>query len=268
MLPAKHHYYLAMLLLIIYALYALKGINRQHNEHMDPEQTAKGGKLIPRKAFVIALDKDSVVELSQSINRTLQVNPQVIIADKGGKHKKNLHIFTRYMMDTGRVDHKLIGNLAMVGCLMSHVKIWRTLTEPAFIFEEDAVLDVFLTRDLMATIMYEASAHNWSTLMLTKKWDNKEGVTAISPHLTSCKSCNWYGTAAYIITPAGASILLEYHLPLLVQVDSLISLANTYDERFKLLRVNRDAVTVLPNRQSTIQTPCPKCYHIWDYLPW
>ena len=73
----------------------------------------------------------------------------------------------------------------------------------------------------------------------------------------------------YIITPSGASILLEYYnQALLVQVDALMGLVNRFDERFNLLWV-RDAVVRKESvfRLSTIQTmSCPKCYHLDDYL--
>ena len=233
----------------------------------DPDKTRMGERLFPRRAFVIALDERDGIRLRARINETLGVYPVIIKADKGVSHDSNVHIFTRYMMDTERVDHKLIGNAAMIGCLMSHVQIWKTLTEPAFIFEEDAVLDAE-TRIMIANQLYEANSHNWSALMLTQKWklNIEDEIQNLSPLLATCKACNWGGTRAYIITPEGASVLLEYHLPLLVQVDGLMALVNTYDARFNMIWVRDETVKQTPNRPSSIQTkPCPKCYHVWDY---
>lgn len=272
--PLPHHckHCLAALLLASTALYAYLTLNAEpwHAPYTkDPVKTAKGDALIPRQAFVIALDKSVGAQLSELINQTLQITTHPILADRGVIHRKDLHIFTRYMMDTGRVDHKLMDNWAMVGCLMSHVQIWKTLTEPAIIFEEDSIV-TGVTRQLLANIMLEAHPHNWSALMLTKRYYKRypePQETTLSPLLATCKTCSWFGTRAYIITPIGASIMLEYYLPLLVQVDGLMSLVNTYDPRFKMLWVRGEVVTKQEYRSSTIQTaPCQKCYHLVDYL--
>jgi GR25 family glycosyltransferase involved in LPS biosynthesis len=262
--------YLAVYLLLAWVVYVALPTHKRHPPHRDQHAIRLGRELFPKIAYVIALDDMLGVKLAISINESLQVNTHFVQADRGVRHGKNLHLFTRYMMDTGRVDHKLIGNYAMVGCLMSHVKIWRNLTEPAFIFEEDAVLDGENTRDLIASQLYEASAFNWSVLMLTQRYwfgSVDDDVSIISPLLATCTSCRWYGTRGYIITPVGASILLEYYLPLLVQVDGIIALANAYDDRFRMLWVLDPTVLQVSFRASTIQTtPCPKCSHLDDYI--
>ena len=264
------HYAVAYLLFIACIMYIAFSNHKRRPPRKDQKIIELGKQLFPKKAYVITLDDHHGLELSKSINESLQVNTQFIRADRGLTHTKDLHIFTRYMMDTGRVDHKLIGNYAMVGCLMSHVKIWKNLTESVFIFEEDAILDGENTRDLIASELYEASAYNWSVLLLTERnrfgWADDE-INILSPLLGSCSSCRWYGTRGYIITPVGASILLEYYLPLLVQVDGLMALVNAYDDRFKMLWVLYPTVLQLNNAPSTIQTTsCTKCSHLDDYL--
>ena len=261
--------YLPVYLVLAWGLYVALSGHKRRSPRKDQRVIELGKQLFPKQAYVIALDEEPGLKLSRSINESLLVNTHYIRADRGLRHRKDLHLFTRYMMDTGRVDHKLIGNYAMIGCLMSHVKIWRNLTEPAFIFEEDAVLDGENTRDLIASQLYEASSHNWSVLMLTQRSEymSDGDETIVSSLLGTCSACTWFGTRAYIITPDGASILLQYYLPLLVQVDGLLALVNAYDDRFKMIWVRDPTVARVSNRQSTIQTaPCPKCYHLDDYL--
>ncbi len=234
----------------------------------DSEAFRIGSTLFPAQAYVIALEETHGTALSARFQAALSVSTHFIQADTGRNHSNATHLFTRYMMDTERVDHKLIGNAAMIGCLMSHVQIWRAITEPVFIFEEDAVLGNE-TRAMIAHQLYEARMFNWSILMLTTRAQSnlKGAVTDISPLLATCTACDWFGTRGYIITPAGAAILLEYHTPLLLQVDGLISLVNSYDDRFQMIWVRDDTIRSIPDRPSTIQTKaCPRCYHIWEHM--
>jgi GR25 family glycosyltransferase involved in LPS biosynthesis len=268
--------YFVVYIVLAWAVYIGIVDLRKRRRHMqaaaETDRTQLGRQLFPSQAFVIALDKGRGDELIKRINETLGVKATFIEADRGGNHSGDLHIFTRYMMDTGRVDHKLIGNRAMVGCLMSHVRVWRALIErgePAFVFEEDAVFDDD-SGAMVANQLHEASAHDWSALMLTERVDGRlQGeIRFISQLLATCDACDWYGTRAYIITPEGASVLLEYYLPFLVQVDGLMGLVNAYDDRFRMIWVRDTSVGQVKGRVSTVQdSDCPKCYHLRDYMP-
>jgi GR25 family glycosyltransferase involved in LPS biosynthesis len=229
-------------------------------------ETEAGLQLIPRQAYVIALTGKIGAEAQASITAALGIQTTVVKADRGWNNAKDMHLFLRYMMDTERYENKLMDTHGQIGCLMSHVHIWENITEPVFVFEEDAVLEAHNneSRNLIANQLFQARLFNWSILMLEARWspDQRGDITDISSLLATCDACEWFGTRGYIITPQGAEILLRYYRPLLVQVDGLISLVNEYDPQFSMLWVRHKTVGENKGHESstTQLRPCPRCY--------
>jgi hypothetical protein len=92
---------------------------------------------------------------------------------------------------------------------MSHEpRAWEKITEPVFVFEEDAVLEARnnQSRILIAHQLFQARSFNWSILMLETRWypDQRGDIKDITPLLATYKACYWFGTRGYIITPQGA----------------------------------------------------------------
>jgi GR25 family glycosyltransferase involved in LPS biosynthesis len=237
---------------------------------LDVAQTEAGLRLLPRQAYVIALTSEIGAEVQASITAALGTHTTVVKADRGSNNDKDVHLFLRYMMDTERYESKLMDSHVQIGCLMSHVHIWEKITEPVFIFEEDAVLEAQdnESRILIAHQLLEANSFNWSILMLEARWsrDQRGDIRDVSPLLATCKACEWFGTRGYIITPLGARILLEYYRPLLVQVDGLISLVNSYDPRFSMLWVRHKTVGERKGHKSTtLVRPCTRCEPVWHW---
>jgi len=126
---------------------------------LDVSDTEAGLKLMPRQAYVIALTSEIGAEVQASITTALGIQTTVVKADRGWNNAKDMHLFLRYMMDTERYENKLMDTHGQIGCLMSHVHIWENITEPVFVFEEDAMLEAHNneTRNLIANQLFQVS---------------------------------------------------------------------------------------------------------------
>jgi hypothetical protein len=170
-----------------------------------------------------------------------------------------LPLYTRHLMRHGRGSHMEIGNKEMVGCFRSHVAAWKLVKGETLVLEEDAG-----EADLS---IVERPPGNWSVLFLIGRsmdagWADAQEV---ADGIMGCDSCRWLGTRAYLITEAGALLLLEHarREPMVVQVDSFIGLVNEFDERFKMYWTRE---TVVGNRWplwSTVWDGCLRCY-MWE----
>ena len=187
--------------------------------------------------------------------------------------QQGVPLYVRHTMAHGRHDHLQISNGAMLGCYLSHVRVWEmflnTSQEVVAVFEEDAALDESSSL-VLSELWHDMRAHNWSIVMLEKGHFNVQGAwTHLGTHLATCADvCTWFGTKAYVINRQGAQHLLRYSRPVLVQVDALISLVAEWDPDFHMYwtRTNVVGQRLVP---STVWDGCLKCYMpvaIWPYV--
>jgi GR25 family glycosyltransferase involved in LPS biosynthesis len=208
---------------------------------------------------VIALDALHGGAVAAHVKAALRLSStHVLQADNGTNH--TLPLYTRHLIDHGRRDHLSIGNPQMVGCLMSHVAVWRQISDWAYVFEEDVVLQPGALA-AVHQLLRDTQPHNWSIMILLDRASISTGAhTTVGTSAATCADCTWYGTRGYIITRSGAQILLEHYWPISVQVDALIGLVNHYDPRFTLMWSRRDVAGSGLIPTTTVWDGCLRCF--------
>jgi len=212
-----------------------------------------GAPNTPSHAFVIALDARRGAALAEHISLHLSLQSvQVIVANTG--IDAQLPLYTRFLIKHGRREHMQIGNRAMVGCLLSHVKIWRMISGRVYVFEEDALIDDSSLQKVSQLLL---EVPEFSVLMLQARRFESSGVSnAVGSLAATCDSCTWFGTRGYIVTEEGAGILLKYVDHVVVQVDALIGLVNEFDPVFRLFWTHHEIVGNAYPLESTVWDGC------------
>ena len=207
----------------------------------------------PSHAFVIALDARRGAEVAAHIKLHLSLqNVQVVVANNG--MEATLPLYTQFLIKHGRREHVQIGNRAMVGCLLSHVNIWRMVSGWAYVFEEDALLD---DNSLQRVSRLLRDVPEFSVLMLQARRFESSGVSsAVGSLAATCETCTWFGTRGYIVTEEGAGILLQHVDPVVVQVDALMGLVNEFDPSFRFFWTQHDIVGNAYPFESTLWDGC------------
>lgn len=235
-------------------------ITRAHIISMTPENDPVIQELVRGIRFFLHISNTTVFS---AINGTQAV--------KDGAYQ-HLTFYTRYLMLSGRHDHMQLSTPGMLGCLLSHMHVWRSIMpdETVAVFEEDALVDI-LSADRMHTLSLDVknlglqwdvflleSGHN---LIATGEWLNLGLLTAnCSYQQFSGRMCTWYGTRGYLITYQGAQHLLQYAYPISVQVDSLISLVAAFSSGFKMLWTRKDVAHLRLFHVTGVWDGCFKCY--------
>lgn len=234
-------------------------------------------------AYVVSLKEDSVSELKREITGHLRVGVEVVTAVNGTgalryarEHPDEVPLYILHTMRFGRHHHMQIGNPEMLGCLLSHITVWRRFLasghETVAVFEEDAQVDehsLEVLRQLYGDLA-TSNVSGWSILMLEAGHINSayEGKP-LGKYLRTCGGgdCEWYGTRGYILTRSGARALLSQALPATVQVDSLIYLMDRWETNFTMLWT---ATNVAKPRSfvrlSRVFDGCVKCF--MPVSPW
>ena len=195
--------------------------------------------------------------------------PRVWRAVNGSEAMAQTHLplYTRMTLVSGRHDHMQLGSDAMLGCLLSHVAIWRVASRTALVLEEDAILDA-VSGVRMAQLLHDVRNETWDVLLLETGHLTISGATRAVGELgrtwadpSDALHNRWMGTRGYLLTPRGAMLLLAHADELGVQVDALLGMAVVFDG----LRMVWAASTVAhpPRwRPSAVQTwdPCLKCF--------
>jgi len=182
-----------------------------------------------------------------------------------------LPLYTRLTLASGRHDHMQLGSAPMLGCLLSHVAIWRATTESgattALVLEEDAILDAVSALRLTQLLM-DARNESWDVLLLETGHLTVSGATRAVGEIgrtwadpSDALHNRWMGTRGYLLTQRGATVLLTHADELGVQVDALLGMAVVFDG----LRMVWSSVNIAhPTRwrASAVQTwdPCLKCF--------
>ncbi len=210
---------------------------------------------MPRDAFVITMDNASGWQAALELQRGFEIeNMQVVLGHVG--NASGLPLYNRYVMQTGRTDDLQIGNLNMLGCLESHREVWTRIRRTSYVFEDDATPSADALRTVR-TVLRENTGSAYSVILLGGNTFLGESMhTKVGELSETCRSCIAFGTRGYIVTKAGAQILLDNYHPPVVQVDAYISLLNAYHANFTLVWSVPQAVDWIPHL-STIQM-------VWD----
>ena len=286
--PRGNRHVLFILLFLCSILFiSLSGITSNQGQHKNQEETVKFTQMPPEHVFnitrahIISMTPENdpeIQELIRGIQFFLYIsNTTVFSAINGTQAVKDgayqhLTFYTRYLMLSGRHDHMQLSTPGMLGCLLSHVQVWRSIMpdETVAVFEEDAFVDI-LSAHRMHTLSLDVknlglqwdvflleSGHN---LIATGEWLNLGLLTAnCSYQQSSGKICTWYGTRGYLITYQGAQHLLKYAYPISVQVDSLISLMAAFSPGFKMLWTRKDVAHLRLFHVTGVWDGCFKCY--------
>ena len=181
-----------------------------------------------------------------------------------------LPLYTQLTLASGRHDHMQLGSAPMLGCLLSHVAVWRAATEggatTVLVLEEDAILDAVSALRL-TQLLHDARNESWDVLLLETGHLTVSGATRTVGELgrtwadpKDAMHNRWMGTRGYLLTRRGALLLLTHADELGVQVDALLGMAVLFDG---LRMVWSSANIAHPTRwrPSAVQTwdPCLKC---------
>ena len=182
-----------------------------------------------------------------------------------------LPLYTRMTLASGRHDHMQLGSPPMLGCLLSHVAIWRAFAErrsttTALVLEEDAILDAVSALRL-TQLLHDARNESWDVLLLETGHLTVSGATRAVGELGrtwadpgDALHNRWMGTRGYLLTLRGASLLLAHADELGVQVDALLGMAVVFDG-LRMVWTASNIAHPTRWRPSAVQTwdPCLKC---------
>lgn len=245
------------------------------------------------RAFVISMNQLKSQSLIDDIKTYMDIYPTTIFqAINGTEALQNNHhelsLYTKYTMLVGRHDHMQIANPSALGCLLSHIAIWKMVSpgEVIAIFEEDAFFDHSSTRRL-STLSKDMQHYPWDILMLINgqfiasgKWKTigKGAATCMfnttftSSYFHSAEPfqiCTWFGTRGYFISHNGAKNLLKHAKPIQIQIDALIGLVAAFEPGFKMYWTRDNIVHQNIFYVSQIWDACLKCYlptDLWFYF--
>ena len=245
------------------------------------------------RGVVIALDRDAGERVAHEARRFLGVGEMGVMAAVNGSvaaqdpEAAGLPLYTRHVLATGRHDHMQIGNAAMLGCLLSHIRVWEQHIgadaaddEIVAVFEEDARLDI-TSAERMRDLGLDMAGVEWDLLMLesghlstTGAWapvgrlaahceldaQNKNSGFRNGSGVEAGEGCTWQGTRGYLVKGRGARALAENARPIIVQVDALIGLvAGAPETRFNLYWTRENVAHPSMLRPSVIWDGCLKC---------
>ena len=232
------------------------------------------------RAYVISLYTDTLAphELAASIRHYLHIQDTRVFPaingtsaiESGGLDQ--LTLYTRYLMLAGRHDHMQLSNPSMLGCLLSHVSLWKSIrpNETIAVFEEDAYLDM-ASAERMHTLSQDMRAvPAWDVLLLESghsliasgQWENVGTLAATCSQNQSLHQppCTWFGTRGYLMTHSGAQQLLEHVLPISVQVDALIGLVAAFSPGFTMYWTRQNIAHLKLLHVTGVWDACFKCY--------
>jgi hypothetical protein len=221
-------------------------------------------------AHIIALNPNAahVKRLVNEVQTWLNVS-QVEVHLAVSKIQKHvvLPIATRMAILQGRHSHSEIGSYAAIGCLLSHVAIWRSMDAnmTVAIFEEDAFLDQ-VSGQRFETLLGDIKGLEWELIVLETGHLTVSGEwVRIGAHLGTCAPppmiCEWQGSRGYLLNQRGASVLLQEYQFLHVQTDALFwMLAAIETRRFRMFWTTQSIAHQVLLRQSTVWDRCLKCY--------
>jgi GR25 family glycosyltransferase involved in LPS biosynthesis len=224
--------------------------------------------------FIIALDTDSVIDLYMNVKRFLNVEDINVLQAINStnalkKTEHDLPLYVQNLVRWGRHDHMQLYSGGSLGCLMSHIEVWKQVKGVSLVLEEDANLDSVSMKRLR-DLMVDMQDLQWDLLMLEGghlglngvwKYIGENAATCANwSTLDSWESCNWMGSRGYLITERGAQLLLKNAYPFMVQTDALMGLTATFDPTFFMYWPLYDIAHPTYLRRSRLWDGCIKCY--------
>lgn len=231
--------------------------------------------------YIIALRGANPWLVANTARLLLGAPPTVWAATNGTVAlRTHLPLFTRATLATGRHDHMQIGSPAMLGCLLSHMAVWRHMlaanASQALVLEEDARIDELsatrLSQLLLDVGFFGSSAEaeggaEWDILMLDAGHvtvvgaTRRVGVLGLTWAAPTDPGNRWMGTRGYVLRAGGARLLLRRAVELTVQVDALLALTVVFDG-LRMVWPSASIAHSTPWRPSAVQTydPCLKCF--------
>ena len=258
------------------------------------------------EAHIIALDPSLKQGLQASARRYLHVEAVHIFRAINATEAlrlafDRLPLYTKLLFQhKARHDHMQLSSAPMLGCLLSHMAVWRLVQPGAVVavLEEDAVLDQ-ASADRLRALSVDLEGVAWDLLMLesgqlttTGEWrhvgqvaatcahearsrlveaqssllfyssylDHNSNTTTTSAAADGKAGCTWQGSRGYLVGYEGAQLLLRHAEPAMVQVDGLMALVAMFEPRFHMYWPRVDIVHHDYMRMSTIWDGCIKCY--------
>ena len=224
--------------------------------------------------FIIALEPELVEDLHQNVMSMLQLDNITIVHAVNGTEalretEHDLPLYVKNLVRWGRHDHMQLYSGGSLGCLLSHVKVWKQVTGVALVLEEDAVIDARSLQRLHE-LLFDMKELKWDLLMLEtghlglngvwKYVGNMAATCANWSTVDGWEACNWMGSRGYLITERGAELLLQNAHPLMVQTDALMGLTATFDPTFSMYWTLYDIAHPTYLRRSKLWDGCIKCY--------
>jgi GR25 family glycosyltransferase involved in LPS biosynthesis len=125
------------------------------------------------QGYIIALDaRQAEATAKQAMHflgiRNVSVFPAINGTRALAEGGDSLSLYTRYLLYyQSRHDHMQLSTPPMLGCLLSHMRIWGGLqpNQTVAVFEEDALFDATST-ERYAGLLEDVRAHPWDILML------------------------------------------------------------------------------------------------------
>jgi GR25 family glycosyltransferase involved in LPS biosynthesis len=221
-------------------------------------------------AFIIALHPPSSWLTAHSAARFLGLPNVTVVQAVNGTQAlhlldEDLALYTRYLLHFhARHDHMQLSTAPMLGCLLSHMRLWASVRENQTIavFEEDAVFDA-LSGTRFDALLADVADYPWDILMLESGSLMAGGPwKPIGRFAATCakQPCSWMGTRGYLLTHRGARLLLRHARPVAVQVDALIGLVAAFTPDFRMYWTRSNVVHLRYTHISTIWEGCIKCY--------
>ena len=248
---AVHKTYACMCMLCSFILIGLLNFHRQQllasgDVYRDLQLRSRRHAAVepemPREGFLLTMHNESGWQAARELQLVFEIETMHVVIGHVGLVSR-LPLYNHYVMQTGRTDDLQIGNLNMLGCIESHREVWMRIKNTSYVFEHDARPNEN-SRQLVQILLRNAAASAWSVLLLQKPnafstsshvLPEKNQFRNIGEIGQSCWNCIAFGSRGYIVTKAGAEILLENYNPPVVQVDAYLSLLNAYHENFTLI---------------------------------
>jgi GR25 family glycosyltransferase involved in LPS biosynthesis len=232
-------------------------------------------------------ESETTIDLAESIRRYIKIeNTTIDTAINGSQALEddvwdNIALYTRYLLVSGRHDHMQLSNPKMLGCFLSHVRIWKSIRpgETIAVFEEDAYINLVSARRMrLLSLDMSRVPHPWDIVLLesghnllaTGEWANYGELASACLYNTSdtLHKCTWFGTRGYLLTHRGAQHLLRFVFPISVQIDSLISLVAAFTPDFHMYWTRKDIAHLRLLHITKVWDACFKCYMPTSPIPY